>query len=169
MEVLREGLLKVDPGLLLWTVITFLVLVIIMWRAAWKPLVDALDVRAEKIRSDIESAEYNRLEYERLLAEHQQVMEAAKDEAQKIIAGGKSDAEKLKDEIVQKANAEARELFERTKREIYLAKDKALDELKSELVKLSTEIASKIIAKNLDPEDQKTIAEEAIKKIQTLQ
>ena len=74
MEVLRDGLLKVDPGLLLWTIITFIVLLLIMWRAAWKPLVDALDVRAEKVRSDIENAEKNRLESERLLAEHEKMI-----------------------------------------------------------------------------------------------
>jgi F-type H+-transporting ATPase subunit b len=169
MEVLKEGLLKVDPGLLLWTIITFIVLVLIMWRAAWKPLVDALDVRAEKVRSDIENAEKNRIESEQLLAEHERMMDRAKEEATKIIAEGKSDAEKLKDSIVARANSEAKELTERAKKEIFLAKEKALDELKAEVVILSTEIASKIIAKNLKPDDQKAIVEKAIKKLRTVQ
>ena len=119
MEVLRDGLLKVDPGLLLWTVITFIVLLLIMWKAAWKLLVDALDVRAEKVRSDIENAEKNRIESERLLAEHEKMMDKAKEEASKIIAEGKSDAEKLKDDIVARANSEAKELTERAKKEIF--------------------------------------------------
>ena len=169
MEVLKEGLLKVDPGLLLWTIITFIVLLLIMWKAAWKPLVDALDVRAEKVRSDIENAEKNLLESEQLLAEHERMMDRAKEEATKIIAEGKSDAEKLKDSIVARANSEAKELTERAKKEILLAKEKALDELKAEVVILSTEIASKIIAKNLKPGDQKAIVEEAIKKLRTVQ
>jgi F-type H+-transporting ATPase subunit b len=169
MEVLKEGLLKVDPGLLLWTIITFIVLVLIMWRAAWKPLVDALDVRAEIVRSDIENAEKNRIESEQLLAEHERMMDRAKEEATKIIAEGKSDAEKLKDSIVARANSEAKELTERAKKEIFLAKEKALDELKAEVVILSTEIASKIIAKNLKPDDQKAIVEKAIKKLRTVQ
>ncbi len=46
MEVLKEGLLKVDPGLLLWTIITFVVLLLILWKAAWKPIVEALDARS---------------------------------------------------------------------------------------------------------------------------
>ncbi len=169
MEVLKEGLLKVDPGLLLWTIITFIVLLLIMWKAAWKPLVDALDVRAEKVRSDIENAEKNLLESEQLLAEHERMMDRAKEEATKIIAEGKSDAEKLKDSIVARANSEAKELTERAKKEIFLAKEKALDELKAEVVILSTEIASKIIAKTLKPDDQKAIVEEAIKKLRTVQ
>jgi F-type H+-transporting ATPase subunit b len=169
MEVLKEGLLKVDPGLFLWTVITFLVLLLILWKAAWKPIIEALDARAEKVRGDIETAEKNRLEAERLLAQHKEMMDKAKDEASKIIAEGRSDAETLKNSLMEKANNEAKELIDRARREIFMAKDKALGELKAEVVTLSTEIASKIIAKNLKPEDQKVFVEEALKKIGTVQ
>ncbi len=169
MEVLKEGLLKVDPGLFLWTVITFIVLLLILWRAAWKPIIEALDARAEKVRGDIETAEKNRLEAERLIAQHKGMMDKAKDEAAKIIAEGRSDAENLKNSIIEKANSEAKDLIERARREIFMAKDKALGELKAEVVTLSTEIASKIIAKNLNPDDQKGFVEEALKKIRTVQ
>jgi F-type H+-transporting ATPase subunit b len=169
MEVLKEGLLKVDPGLLLWTIITFLVLLLILWKAAWKPIVEALDARAEKVRGDIESAEKNRLETERLLAQHRDLMGKSKEEAAQIIAEGRSDAEALKNSILEKANAEAKDVIERAKREISMAKDKALSELKSDVVALSTEIASKVIAKNLNPDDQKAFIEEALTKIRTVQ
>ena len=169
MEVLKEGLLKVDPGLLLWTIITFLVLLLILWKAAWKPIVEALDARAEKVRDDIESAEKNRLETERLLAQHRDLMGKSKEEAAQIIAEGRSDAEALKNSILEKANAEAKDVIERAKREISMAKDKALSELKSDVVALSTEIASKVIAKNLNPDDQKAFIEEALTKIRTVQ
>lgn len=169
MEVLKEGLLKVDPGLLLWTIITFLVLLLILWKAAWKPIVEALDARAEKVRGDIEAAEKNRLETERLLAQHRELMGKSKEEAAQIIAEGRSDAEALKNSILEKANAEAKDVIERAKREISMAKDKALSELKSDVVVLSTEIASKVIAKNLNPDDQKAFIEEALTKIRTVQ
>lgn len=169
MEVLKEGLLKVDPGLLLWTIITFLVLLLILWKAAWKPIVEALDARAEKVRGDIESAEKNRLETERLLAQHRDLMGKSKEEAAQIIAEGRPDAEALKNSILEKANAEAKDVIERAKREISMAKDKALSELKSDVVALSTEIASKVIAKNLNPDDQKAFIEEALTKIRTVQ
>ena len=90
MDVLKEGLLKVDPGLFLWTVITFLVLLLILWKAAWKPIVEALDARAEKVRGDIETAEKSRLETEKLLSQHKEMMDKAKDEAAQIISEGKS-------------------------------------------------------------------------------
>ncbi|MCX7679734.1 MAG: F0F1 ATP synthase subunit B [Spirochaetes bacterium] len=169
MEVLKEGLLKVDPGLFLWTVITFIVLFLILWKAAWKPIVDALDARAEKVRSDIENAEMMRIEAEKQLAQHKEMMEKANSEVASIIAEGKAEAERIRSAIIEKANAEAREISEKAKKEIEMAKDKALAEIQTEIVTISTEIAAKIIAKNLNPEDQKKLVEDAISKIGTVQ
>ncbi len=169
MDVLKEGLLKLDPGLLLWTIITFLVLVLILWKAAWKPIVEALDARAEKIRGDIENAEKTRIDSEKLLAQHREVLDKAHSEVAQIISDGKADAEKLRNSIVEKANHDAKEIMDRAKKEITLAKDKALSELNAEIVNLSTEIAAKVIAKNLKPEDQKSLVEEALTKMRTVQ
>ncbi len=169
MDVLKEGLLKVDPGLLLWTVITFLVLVVILWKAAWRPIVDALDARAEKVRSDIENAETMRIETEKKLAQHREMLDSANAEVAKIISDGKTDAENVRNTIIERANKDAKEIMEKVKKEINLAKDKALNEIKSEIVNLSTEIAAKIIEKNLKPEDQKSFVDEALSKMRTVQ
>lgn len=169
MDVLKEGLLKVDPGLLLWTIITFLVLLLILWKAAWRPIVEALDARAEKVRGDIETAERNRLESEKLLAQHKELMDKAKEEALQVLAEGKTDAEKLKNSIVEKAGIEAKDITERARKEITMAKDKALSELKAEVVNLSTAIAAKVISKNLNPDDQKAFIDEALSKMRTVQ
>lgn len=169
MEVIKEGLLKIDPGLLLWTIITFVVLLLILWKAAWKPIVEALDARAEKIRGDIENADKSRLEAEKILAEHKALMANAREEANNIIAQGREEAEKVKNTIVDKANNEANELAERVKKEIDQAKNAALEEIKTEIVVISTEIASKIIERNLKPEDQSALVEEALNKIGTVQ
>ncbi|NLV68184.1 MAG: F0F1 ATP synthase subunit B [Spirochaetes bacterium] len=169
MEAIQEGLLKVEPGLLLWTIITFAVLVLILWKAAWKPVVEALDARAEKVRSDIENADRSRQEAEKLLAQHREMMNNAKTEAANIIADGRAEAEKMKNDIVSKATTEAKDLSDRARREIDLAKDKALAEIKAEIVTLSTDIAAKIINKNLKPEDQKALVEETLNKVRTVQ
>jgi F-type H+-transporting ATPase subunit b len=169
MEAIQEGLLKVSPGLLLWTIITFVVLLLILWKAAWKPVVEALDARAEKVRSDIESADRSRLEAEKLLNQHKEMMAEARNEAATIIANGKSAAENIRNEIIDKANADAKDLSERVKKEINLAKDKALSEIKAEIVILSTEIAAKIISKNLNPDDQKVLVQETLNKVGTVQ
>ena len=169
MEAIQEGLLKVSPGLLLWTIITFVVLLLILWKAAWKPVVEALDARAEKVRSDIESADRARLEAEKLLTQHKEMMAEARNESATIIANGKSAAENIRNEIIDKANSDAKDLSERVKKEIDLAKDKALSEIKAEVVILSTEIAAKIISKNLNPDDQKVLVQETLNKVGTVQ
>jgi F-type H+-transporting ATPase subunit b len=169
MEFLKEGLLKLDPGLLLWTIITFIVLVLILWKAAWKPIVEALDARAEKVRFDIDNAERSRQEAEQLLAQHREMMNNAKNEAAQIAARSKEEAEKVKNDIIEKAHAEAKNIADRAVKEIEGAKDKALADIKTEVVNLSTEIASKILGKNLKPEDQKDLVEDAIDKIGTVQ
>lgn len=169
MDIIKEGLLKVDPGLLLWTVITFAVLLLILWKAAWKPIVQALDARAERIRSDIDTAEKSRLESEKLLAEHKAITDGAREEAAKIVAQGLKEAEEMKNSIIDKANKEAHELGERVKKEINLAKENALSEIKTEIVVLSTEVASKIIERNLTPEDQSSLVKETLNKIGTVQ
>lgn len=169
MEVIQEGLLRVEPGLLLWTIITFIVLLLILWKAAWKPLVEALDSRAEKVRGDIENADRSRQEAEKLLAQHKAMMDNAKNEAAKVIADSKTEAEKVKNDIITKAGADAKDLSDRARKEITLAKDKALAEIKAEVVTLSTEIAAKIINKNLNPNDQKALVEETLNKVRTVQ
>jgi F-type H+-transporting ATPase subunit b len=145
------------------------VLLLILWKAAWKPVVEALDARAEKVRSDIESADRARQEAEKLLTQHKEMMEQARNEAAKIIADGKSAAENIRNEIIDKANSDSKELSERVRKEINLAKDKALSEIKAEVVILSTEIAAKIINKNLNPDDQKVLVEETLNKVGTVQ
>ncbi len=131
MEFLKEGLLRVDPGLMLWTIITFIVLLLILWKAAWRPIVDALDARAEKIRFEIDNAERTRQEADKLLTQHKAMMDNARNEASQIIAKGREEAEKIKNEIVEKAATESRTIADRAKKEIDLAKDKALVDIKN--------------------------------------
>ncbi len=169
MQVIKEGLLKVDPGLLLWTIITFFVLVLLLWKTAWKPIVEALDSRAEKIRGDIDNAEQARQKAEKLLEQHRQLMDNSKNEAAQIISKGREEAERLKNEIVEKASNDARVMVERARAEINLAKDNAINDIKKEVVTLSTEIAGKIVGKTLKPEDQKSFVEETLNKIGTVQ
>jgi F-type H+-transporting ATPase subunit b len=169
LEILEKGLLRVEPGLLLWTIITFVVLLVILWKAAWKPVVEALDARAEKVRSDIENDDISRQEAEKLLAQHKSMMDNAKNEAARIMSDSREAAEKMKNEIIEKATADARDLSDRTKKEIELAKDRALADIKAEVVNLSTEIAAKIINKNLNPDDQKALVEETLNKVRTVQ
>ncbi len=169
MQALTQGLLKVDPGLLIWTLFTFTLLLLILWKAAWKPLIAALDARAERVRNDIEYAEKSRQEAENVLAQYKETMANAKEESAKIIALSKVEAEKVKNEIIEKASIESKAIVDRAKNEINLAKENALTDIKSEIVVLSTDIASKIIRKNINADDQKTIVKETLDKMRTVQ
>lgn len=169
MEVIKEGLLKIEPGLMIWTIITFIVLLLILWKAAWKPIVEALDSRAEKIRGDIDNADKARQEAEDILAQHRELMDNVKEESAKIIARGKEEAERVKNDIIEKANENAKDLTERAKREIELAKEKVLSDIKAEIVTLSTDIAAKIINMKLNPDDHNDLVNEILDKIETVQ
>lgn len=165
MEAFQEGLLKVEPGVFLWTLLSFGILLLILWKAAWRPIVSSLDERAGRIRRDMETAEASRKEAETLFLKHKETIENARDEAMKIISEGRADAERVKNDILEKANAEAQSIVQRAHREIEGAKDKAIGELKAEIVGISTDIASKIIEKNLKPEDQRSLVEQALQKL----
>ena len=89
------GLLDANPGLLVWTIITFLVVVFILRAFAWNPILHALDERAEKIHGDIEKADKIRKEAEELLATYNAKITAARDEALAIVSEANSDAVKL--------------------------------------------------------------------------
>jgi F-type H+-transporting ATPase subunit b len=169
MDALKEGLLKVEPGLLIWTIITFLVMVLILWKSAWTPIVNALDARAEKLKGDLDKAEKARLEAEEILNKHNILMNNAKNDTAQIIAEGKANAEKIRSEIITKAGQEAKEIAEKAKREVIMAKDKAISDLKLEIVNIATDIASKIIVKNLKPEDQDAIVKNALNKVNSIQ
>jgi F-type H+-transporting ATPase subunit b len=169
MDALKEGLLKLDPGLLLWTIITFLVLVLILWKAAWKPIITSLDTRARRLREDIEKTEKARLDAEAVLIKNMEILDKANEETARIIAEGKTGAEKIRAEIIAKAGQDAKEVADRSKREIIAAKEKALSELKIDIVNIATDIASKIIVKNLKPEDQEAIVKDALRKVDSIQ
>ncbi len=169
MDFLKEGLLKLDPGLLLWTIITFAILLLILWKAAWKPIIHALDARADRIKDSIDKAEKSAAESEELLKKHKQMIATADEEKARIIADARSSAEKVQTEILAKARRAAEEITESSKREILTAKGKALDEIRLEVVNIATDMASKIISKNLKAEDQENIVKDSLDKFDRIQ
>ncbi len=158
-------LLQVNPGLIVWTTITFLFLLWVLKKLAWKPILSALESREERIRSALDDAEKNRQEAEKKLAEYEKMIEDAKRESQEIVNKGRKTAEMLKEEVVQKANEEAARMLEKAKREISLEREKAVDEIRKLAVDLSVDAASKLIGKNLTDEDHKKIAEKYIQEM----
>lgn len=156
------GLMDVDPGLMIWTAITFLTLLVVLRFTAWKPLIGALEAREQRIREAVELAEKTRQESEALMARHEEQMEAARVEAHRIIEEGKSDAVQLKDSIVKQAREEAEETKTRALREVELAADAAKKELWEEATRLSTLLAERILQRSLNEDDHRRLVEQVL-------
>ncbi len=158
-------LVQPDPGLFLWTILTFLVLLGLLAKFAWNPLLALLDRREETIRQSLDDAEEAKRELQRLQQESKEILSKARVEAQSILAQTRSEAEKLKGEIKQKAKAEADSILRDAEKRIQVETEKAIAVLKNEVVDLSLLVASKLIRKNLSKEDNQSLIEESLKQI----
>ena len=146
-----------------WAVISFAVVLFILWKKLIPVITGAMDDRAEKIREALEAADQAKADAEAAMATHQGNLETARQESRAIIEEGKRDAEKVKAQIVEDANKEAVEISQRVSREIELAKEAALDDLHQRSVALSIDLASKLIDKNLEAEDNQKLIDETVK------
>jgi F-type H+-transporting ATPase subunit b len=159
-------LLRPDPGLFIWTILTFLVLVGLLAKFAWRPLLQALEARQNSIRKALDDAQQAKQELERLNAESAQIIARARQEADAIITQSRSDGERLREEIRQKARGEADLIVKNAERQIQLETTRALEQIRHEAVDLSVAIASKIIQRNLTREDNEHLIDEALRQVQ---
>ena len=104
---MNNPLIQPDPGLFIWTIVTFLVLLALLAKFAWRPLLQALESRQERIRNSLEDAERARQELERLQQESAKILQQARIEAESIVTQTRADAERLREELKQKAKDEA--------------------------------------------------------------
>lgn len=158
-------LVQLDPGLFIWTILTFLVLLFVLAKFAWKPLLKMLKEREELIRSSLEDAEKAQVELARLNAEGEDIVNRARSEAQTILSEGKAAAAKLKDETLLSAKEQANSIIAEAENQIKIEKEKAISEIKTEVVELSLSITEKLITKNISKEDNKLIIEESLRNV----
>jgi F-type H+-transporting ATPase subunit b len=158
-------LMTPSGGTIFWTVVTFIFLLIILRKVAWKPILQTLDEREKRIRDDLAEAENARIAAQKTLAEQANIIDAARKEAQEIIGKSRKAAESAKGEIIQKANSEAEHLIAKAKREIELSRDKAIEEIRDLAVELSMSATTKLIGKSLDQREHKAIINDSLKKM----
>ena len=160
-----EKWLSFDPGLFLWTIVTFfIVLAILKWKA-WGPLINALDKREEDIREALASAEKARQDAEKASSEYEDMMRKAQAEAQQIVSDGKAAGERVKNDIQSAANDNANDIIEKAKAQIDAERRKAIQEIKSSVVNLSMDAAAKVIERNLDSDDNRKLVDQALEGI----
>ncbi len=149
----------INPGLMVWTVITFVVLVMVLSKYAWKPLLKSLQDREDGIRQALDQAERARMEAADLLKQNERNSAKAEDEYQKIIREGKAFAEKLKEEVVAKAHQQAQREIQQAKEEIQRDVDAAKQQLRNEVADLAVLAAGKILDETLDAQKHKKIVD----------
>lgn len=162
-----DSLVKLDPGLFIWTIITFLLLFFVLAKYAWKPLIKMLDDREGMIRSSLDDAEKAKLELERLNKESEAITAKARSEAQAILAESKTVAEKVKEDTIARAKEQAIKISDDAQKQIQVEKDKAINDIKQEVVNLTLLVAEKLINKNLNDADNKSLIEESLKKVKS--
>ena len=164
---MNNPLVQPDPGLFIWTIVTFLVLVAILAKFAWKPLLEALESRQALIRKSLEDAGQAKQDLERLTHEAAQIMSKARVDAEAVVARSQGDADRLREEMKQKAKADADVIVKSAQRQIQLETNRALQQIRLEAVDLSVMIASKLIQRNLTKEDNEKLIADALEQVES--
>ena len=159
-------LVQLDPGLFIWTILTFLVLLFLLAKFAWKPLLAALEERENKIKNSLEDAEKAKAELERINVKSEEIIAKARSEAQSIRVEAKAASERIKADLMAKAEEDSKKIREEAEKQIRVEKDKAIDEIRQEVVDLSLAVAEKVIKKNLSKEDNQGLIEDSLKNLE---
>lgn len=160
-------LVQPDPGLYIWTIVTFLVLLALLARFAWRPLLDALEARQEAIRKSLDDARQAKEELQRLQAESARILAEARSEAAGIISSTRADAARFADEMKQKARGDADALVKHAQREIDSQTARAVQSIRREAIDLSVAVAAKILRRDISAADNERLVDDTIREMQT--
>jgi F-type H+-transporting ATPase subunit b len=152
-------LLSPNVGLMFWTLMIFIVLLVVLTRFAFRPLTAAVREREDRLEAAIEAARRDREEAAQLLEEQRRALDAARVEAQRVVADSRTTAEKLRAEMIEHTKAEQRELLERARAEIDNERRRAITDLRREAVELALAGATKVIERNLDDQTNRRLVE----------
>ncbi len=161
--VLAAGIMDLNPGLTLWTAITFLVLIVVLSKYAFGPIVKMLDERERTIRDAIDQAKKEREEAERLLASQKESLLKAQREAAEIAKRNQQEMEAFRVQLTAQAKKEADELVSTARKQIVEEKSKAIGELRAEVADLAIGAASRIVRSSLDDKAQRQLVDEYVK------
>jgi F-type H+-transporting ATPase subunit b len=160
--VASSGLIKVVPGLMIWTLIAFAITFFVLRRYAFGPIQRVIDDRRERIRQSIEEADRARAEARDLLEEHRKLVGQAKQEAEEILAEGRRVAESQRERVREETEADRERRLEETKRQIEAETQRALEQIRAEVAELTLVATAKVTGKVLDRDDHRRLIEDAI-------
>lgn len=159
-------LLNPNIGLAIWTILTFLIVLLVLRRYAWRPILNGMEARERGIQQLIDDAEQARREAEELLEQYRRQLAEARAEGQRIVAESKSAAERVREDVLARARSEAEAIVSRAGTEIDLERQKALAEIRERAVDLAIGAAEKVIRESLDEERHRRIAESYLHEIE---
>lgn len=166
-EVLATNTLVIgatlNTGDIVFQLLMFIILLALLKKFAWGPLMGVMKQREDHIANEIDSAEKNRADAEKLLEEQRELLKEARSEARELIENAKKQAEVQREEIINTARAEAERMKETASREIEQQKENAVAAIREQVASLSVMIASKVIEKELTEADQEKLINEYIK------
>lgn len=157
---------QLEPGLIIWTVISFAVFVAIMVRYILPPFLKILDERQNKIVADIRDSDQDRKNAAQELAEAKDHLLTARHEAERLIQESRLEADREKRLLVEEARAEVKRLLNQTSRELANERLKAAHTWQKETADLALAVAGKLLERSLEPRDQQRLLEESLKEVE---
>jgi F-type H+-transporting ATPase subunit b len=161
-------MLSINPGLMIWTFIIFLLLLVILGKVAWKPLLASLKARESAIADSLSRAEQARADAERLIAENKQERIKAEEEVQKALREGRAFAEQMRRDLVDKAKEEAGRMLTQARAEIERDTQRALRQLRTEVSDLAIMATSKLLDENMNEERHRKVVDKMIAELSPL-
>jgi len=155
-----SSLIEPNIGTIFWTLVTFVILVFLLGRYAWKPLLGALQERERSIQEAIDQARGDREQAEKLVEEQRQLLDQARRERAEAVAAGQRDAEKVKAEILEEAKKQREKLLSQTQAQVEAGMRQARSELRGIAADLALRAAEKLLATNLDDASQRKLVED---------
>ena len=162
LPLAANALIDPIPGLMIWTLVSFLVTFLVLRKFAFGPIQGVIDERRRRIRESIEEAERARVEARRLLDEHRSLIGQARGEAEHILAEARRVSEAQRQRVKEETEADRQRRLEETRRQIEAETQRALEQIRAEVADLTLVAASKVTGKALDDADHRRLIEEAI-------
>src|ERR687885_2135046 len=163
--VASNALIKVTPGLMIWTIVAFLITLYVLKRWAFGPIQKTIDERRQRIEQSIHEAEQARNEARRLLEEHRSLIGQARGQAEEILSEARKVADAQRDRVREETEADRQRRLEETRRQIEAETRRALDQIRAEVAELTLVAAEKVARKALDEADQRRLIDEAIREL----
>jgi F-type H+-transporting ATPase subunit b len=157
-----SALIKVTPGLMIWTLVCFAITFFVLRKYAFGPIQKAIDDRRERIRQSIEEADRAREEARHLLEEHRKLVGRAKAEAEGILAEARRIADSQRERVREETEVDRQRRLDETKRQIEAETQRALEQIRAEVAELTLVATSKVTGKVLDRDDHRKLIEDAI-------